>query len=116
MTLKTAEQKKDRAIQHLTGECGLNLQPNDILHVFLRHVSRSGLRRVYDVYLGRGGDLYRITNSVADLCGFRYDNKHQGISFDGFGYCAAAEIAYHMGALLFPNTNRANGMLYRSHT
>lgn len=112
---KPTPQQIEEAHKYLAGPDGLNIQPNDILHVFLRHVSRSGLRRVYDVYLGRNSDLYRISHAVALVCGFRYDRKKQGIVFDGHGYSAANEISYHMGALLFPGTNRGSGMLYRDH-
>ena len=106
----------EEARKFLTNPNGLNLQENDVLHFFLRHVSRLGLRRVYDVYIVRGKDLVRITHSVAAVCGYRYDAKKQGLIVDGYGFSAANEIAQRLWPLV---TNDGMippyGMPYHDH-
>lgn len=100
----------------LTNPDGINLQPTDKLHCFLRHVARSGLRRVYDVYIVRGQELVRITHSVAAVCGYRYDTMKQGLIVDGHGFSAACDIAHALSRALFPHVKFQSGsMPYHDH-
>lgn len=108
--------EQEKAREYLTGADGIQITPTDTLHMFQRHVSRSGLRRIYDVYVVRGSDLIRITNSVATLCGYRYDPRRQGIAVDGYGFSAACDIAHALSRVLFPQVSFQSGtMPYHDH-
>ena len=79
------------------------LKPGDTLQVILRHVSRSGMLRIIDVYAkGATGELEWIGPKVAEAIGAPYDRKRNGIKMSGCGTDMGFEIAYALGYALYP--------------
>lgn len=69
------------------------LKPGTTIHTIQRHRAASGMMRVLDVYLIRDNEPLRITYSVADACGMKYNKKHEGIEIGGCGFNPSHEIA-----------------------
>jgi hypothetical protein len=65
--------------------------PGTTIYTVLRHRSRSGMYRVIDAFVLKGGEPLRISWSGAKLAGFRYDRKHEGIGVGGCGM----DIGFH---------------------
>jgi hypothetical protein len=86
--------EKRQGIEQLTEPGhGLEIRPTETLWVLQRDRSRSGMARWLDVYVIRGGELRRLTWSVAAACGFTYDKRREAIRIGGCGFSAAQEIA-----------------------
>jgi len=79
------------------------LKPGDTLSVILRHVSRSGMLRIIDVYArGETGELEWIGPKVAAALGEKYDRDRQGIKMGGCGTDMGFAIVYQLGYALLP--------------
>jgi len=92
-------------------------QPGDVLYTVLRHVSRSGMYRVVDVYSMQdqqeaGVQPVRITGWVADALGWKYDKKHEGIGVSGCGMDVGFEVVYNLGRVLYPLGVPCTGVQY----
>lgn len=90
------------------------LKPGDTLHTVLRHVSRSGMSRVIDVYHFRQSDdpvrgavaKDWLSCWVAKACGFAFQGRRgapEGIRIGGCGTDMGFEIVYELGRVLWPN-------------
>jgi len=66
------------------------------LYTIIRHVSRSGMSRVIDVFVYRSGDLQRLW---APELGRRIDRDHGGYVSRGCGMDMAFELVYSLGML-----------------
>jgi len=79
------------------------LSPGDVVYCVLRHVSRSGMKRVIDLYVIREGDLCRISWSVSRALGWKLDGSHDGIVVNGCGMDMGFHLVYSLGQALWPN-------------
>ncbi|MGH0214443.1 hypothetical protein NKY66_11065 [Sinorhizobium meliloti] len=75
------------------------------LQIFLKSVSRSGMRRTFDVFVIRneGGQqwLDNIGEEVAELTHYRQKPKSTEIVAHGVGMNYAGDIAQQLGVALF---------------
>jgi hypothetical protein len=79
------------------------VKPGDTLHTIVRHVSRSGMSRVIDVYKLVDGDALRLSWSVADAIGEPYDRKNEGVRVGGCGMDMGFHVVYNLSRVLFPD-------------
>ena len=77
------------------------------VYTVLKHVSRSGMKRVIDVYVIRDNRPYRLSWSAAELMGWTYDRNHEGIVVGGCGMDMGFHLVYSLSYVLFKNTARA---------
>ena len=88
------------------GECKARLleilKPGDTVYTILKHVSRSGMYRVIDLYVIEDNGPRRITGLAADLLG-GYDKRHEGARAGGCGMDMGFHLVYNLGRVLFPN-------------
>lgn len=72
------------------------LQKGETVFCLLRHVSKSGMRRVVDLFVIRNNRPSRISFSAALTMGWRYDRKHDGIVCDGAGMDMGFHCVYSL--------------------
>jgi hypothetical protein len=78
------------------------LKPGDTVYTALKHVSRSGMYRVIDTYVMKDNIPLRISWSVAEVTGFGYDKRHEGVKASGCGMDMGFEIVYNLSYALYP--------------
>ncbi len=78
------------------------VEPGDTVFTVLKHVSRSGMYRVIDLYVIKDNEPLRITHSAGMLCE-GYDRKHEGAKASGCGMDMGFELVYNLGYRLFPD-------------
>lgn len=89
------------AIRTLLDQYGL--VPGDRVYTKIVHVSRSGMYRVLDLYIIRDGVPLRITRTVAEAIGARYDRGWEGLGLSGCGMDMGSQAVYLLGFALWPN-------------
>jgi hypothetical protein len=77
------------------------IKPGETLYTMLKHVSRSGMKRVVDVYRMQDNEPLRISWSVAKAAGFTYDKKHEGVTVSGCGLDVGFEVVSGLSMALF---------------
>jgi hypothetical protein len=102
---RKSEVEKQEAITHLRKLC----PPGSTIHTVMRHVSRSGMYRMIDAYVIKGGDALRISWSAALATGFRYDRKHEGIGVGGCGMDVGFEVVYALSYALHGMKPKGDG-------
>lgn len=88
------------------------LRPGTTVLVKLNHVSKSGMRRVVDLYVVKGGDLRRITWSAAKALGWGYQRSPggtEGLKLDGCGMDMGFHAVYTLSSVLYPKGARCIG-------
>lgn len=81
-----------------------HISPGERIYTVLRHVSKSGMMRIIDVFLiDKDCKPFRISWSVAEAIGYPYDRKHEGVKVNGCGMDMGFEIVYNLGHALFPD-------------
>lgn len=78
-----------------------HINPGDTVYTVLRHVSRSGMYRVFGVYVIQNGSLLRIAPNVSKALGMKYDTRHGGVGVGGYGMDGGFEVVYNLGRVLF---------------
>jgi hypothetical protein len=87
------------------------LKPGDTLHTVLRHVSRSGMSRVIDVYHFHTLADGRVAKDwlsywISKACDFQFSKggcgKPEGIKIGGCGMDMGFAIVYDVGRVLWP--------------
>lgn len=102
MTIETVhEATRTRDIKILQHD--YEIQSGQKIYTTLRHMSKSGMMRVYDVYIVHGGEIERITFSVARVIGYTYNHKHDGIQVGGTGFDGGDAIVSDLSYALFGN-------------
>lgn len=99
MPTKLMKNEKQEALDALR----LQIKPGDTLLTTVRHVSRSGMYRVIDVYMIKENELLRYSWSVAKALEYRYDKNHEGVGVSGCGMNMCYSIIHNLGYALFPN-------------
>lgn len=77
------------------------LTPGETVYTILKHVSTSGMYRAIDVYVFRDNEPRRITWSVAQAVGYRYDTKHEALGVGGCGMDMGFNVVYNLSRVLF---------------
>lgn len=96
MTTKQARERQE-AIDYLREL----IKPGDTVYTILKHVSRSGMYRVIDLYVMIDNQPRRISNTAADLLG-GYDYKHEGCKASGCGMDMGFHLVYNLSYALYP--------------
>lgn len=103
MTRKDAERQE--AIDRLKGW----LTPGAEVLCILRHVSRSGMQRVIDLFIIKDGTVINIGPSAAKAMGDRFDYKRDGIVVGGCEMDMGFHLVYNLGRALFPEGFKVEG-------
>jgi hypothetical protein len=78
------------------------IKPGDSIFTVLKHVSKSGMYRVIDVYRMEDNEPIRISFGVAMATDMGYDRKHEGVKASGCGMDMGFEVVYNLGYSLWP--------------
>lgn len=104
--MKTTTAEREEAVAALRAA----IKPGNTVYTILRHVSRSGMQRVIDIYIIENNEPRRWSYTAAQACGFNYDNKHEGIKVGGCGMDMGFHLVYSMSRTLFPDGFGIEGM------
>jgi hypothetical protein len=85
------------------------IKPSETIYTVLKHVSRSGMYRVVDVFRIVDDQPLRISYIVAQATGLKYDRKHEGVGVSGCGMDMGFEVVYTLGQYLFPDGFECTG-------
>ena len=78
------------------------LSPGDTIQTVLKHVSRSGMYRVIDLYVIKDNQPLRISGYASDLLE-GYDRRHEGCKASGCGMDMGFAIVHELGYALWPD-------------
>ena len=84
------------AINYLKGI----IKPGDVIYTSLKHVSRSGMYRVIDLYIMKNNEPWRISGYAAHLLE-GYDRRHEGCRAGGCGMDMGFHLVYNLASVLF---------------
>jgi hypothetical protein len=102
----TVQTEKERTIEFLKERF---VKPGCTIYTILRHVTTEGTTRFFDVYCVKDNEPYRITHSVAEVTGYKYNKHWEAIRIPGYGFCAEDEIAETLSRALFGNPSAITG-------
>lgn len=78
------------------------LKPGDAVYCILRHVSRTGMSGVINLYALKDNDLHWIGGLAADMLELSYTNKYGGgIKVSGAGMDLGFWLVYRLSEKLF---------------
>ncbi len=100
-TLIPKQAERDQAISYLKE----SLHPGDTVYVILRHVSKSGMRRLIDLYTIKDGRPFRITWNAAKALELTYDRRQEALRINGCGTDVGFEAAYNLGWAVLDDPN-----------
>lgn len=78
------------------------LQPGATVYTIVRHVARSGMMRIIDLYAMVNNEPRRITWQVCKAAGITYSRKHEGARMNGCGMDMCFAAVYELGHALWP--------------
>lgn len=96
ITKKEKEESKARLLELI--------KPGDTIYTSLKHVSRSGMYRVIDLYIIKDNRPYRISGIASNLLE-GYDLRHEGCKAGGCGMDMGFYLVYNLSYSLFPEYN-----------
>lgn len=110
MATKKQTEEREQQIEQLRKM----LPPGSTVHTILKHVSKSGMYRVVDLYAIVPGDEtdakrgepcvpLRISWGASVAAGMRYDRKHEGVGVGGCGTDVGFEAVYNLALTLYPD-------------
>lgn len=93
---------KQSEIAAAIAELRETLKAGDTVYTVLRHVSRSGMMRLIDLYIMDGGEPRRITHLAhrADVGG-GYDDKREALKMSGCGMDMGFAAVYELSRKVF---------------
>ena len=94
--------KKERERQESINYLRELIKPGDTVYTILKHVSRSGMYRVIDLYIMVDNRPYRISGYASDLLE-GYDYRHEGCKASGCGMDMGFHLVYNLSYALFPD-------------
>lgn len=100
MTTVRKRTDKDESLEFLQKV----LKPDMTVHVIIRHVSKSGMQRVMDVFYIKNNNLYCITHHVANVLEKNISKKYHGVVINGCGMDMAWHLVYTLSAVIFRGT------------
>ena len=78
------------------------LEPGDTIFTTLKHVSKSSMSRVIDLYVIKDNEPLRISYSVGILAE-GYDERHEGAKAGGCGMDMGYHLVHNLGYSLWPD-------------
>ena len=78
------------------------INPGDTIYTMIKHVSRSGMYRVIDLYVMKNNKPYRISGIASDLLE-GYDMRHEGCKASGCGMDMGFHLVYNLSYTLYPD-------------
>lgn len=89
--------EREEAIEYLKEQ----IKPGDTIYTILRHVSKSGMSRLIDLYLMKGNQPFRVTWSTAKALRYPYDRRREALRIGGCGTDVGFSTVYNLGYALF---------------
>jgi hypothetical protein len=89
-----------------------HLKPGAEVLTILRHVAKSGMMRVIDVYVAHKGDMIRLTWAACEATGIKYNRKHEGAEMGGCGMDMGFALVYELSRVMFPKGFPCTGKDY----
>lgn len=77
------------------------LQHGDTVYTVLRHVSRSGMSRVIDLYVIKDNRPVWLSGHVGHALGYSRDKTWSGIRVNGGGMDMGFDVVYNLSSSLF---------------
>ena len=96
MTTKYSKDDKMQAFVYLRDL----IKPGDTVYTMIKHVSRSGMYRVIDLYIMKDNEPQRISGFAAKLLE-GYDDNHEGCKAGGCGMDMGFHLVHNLGYALF---------------
>jgi hypothetical protein len=96
-----AKERKDKALEEVKDELRKIIKPGDTVYTVLKHVSRSGMYRVIDLYVMQDNQPRRISWQAAQLLE-GYDERHEGCKVGGCGMDMGYHLVYKLSYSLYP--------------
>lgn len=84
----------------------LHFKPGTVVYTILRHVSKSGMKRVIDVVIIEDNQPLWYGFDVALYLGYRYDKDRNGIIVTGAGMDMGFSIVHNLSLSLFGTTRQ----------
>lgn len=97
MSKKIDAQKQD-ALEYLLKM----LPPGSTAYTVQRHLSRSGMHRLIDVYAIQDGEPQWLTGYVARVTGFKLDKEREALRVGGCGMDMGFHVVYELSHRLYP--------------
>lgn len=77
------------------------LKPGDRVYTKILHVARSGMSRVFAVYIARDGEVWDISRTVARALDSGFDESRWGVRVSGVGMDMGWHLVYSLSSHLF---------------
>ena len=105
MVTKTQQVEQEELIDTLR----TTLKPGDTVYTVLRHVSRSGMYRLIDLYKISNNTIIYLSGYVGPLLEGR-DPKTGACKASGCGMDMGFHLVYNLGSILFPDGFAVSGI------
>jgi hypothetical protein len=99
MARKISEQEKKDLRARLAR---FGVRPGATVWTIVRHRSSSGMFRVIQLITFKKGEPYFIGRTAAELMGFGWDERREGVRVSGCGMDMAFHLVYTLGRCMFP--------------
>ena len=77
------------------------IKPGDTIYTTLKHVSKSGMMRVIDLFIIEDNEPRRITSLACRATENSYNDRHEGMRMDGCGMDMGFAAVYELSQTLF---------------
>lgn len=98
MSKKISETRKQECVENLLEW----VEPGDTVYSSLKHVSRSGMFRVINLFVIKDNQPIQLDRWAADLLE-GYDRRHEGLRASGCGMDMGFHLVYRLSRILFEN-------------
>lgn len=98
--MTTKKERKEQELEKIRENLRELVKPGDTVYTSLRHVSRSGMYRVIDLFVMKDNRPLRISWEAAQLLE-GYDSRHDGCKASGCGMDMGFALVYNLGWELF---------------
>lgn len=78
------------------------LSPGDTVYAIIRHVSRSGMKRVIEFMVIADNKPLYITGAIGALLGLKHDKVYSGLVVEGCGMDMVFSVVYDLGSVCYP--------------
>lgn len=93
------KQEQVMAVEALRGY----IKPEQCVYTKLSHLSRSGMKRIIDLYVVKDNEIVRITWNACAAMNRSYDKKREGMVMNGCGMDMGFAAVYDLSHTLFGN-------------
>lgn len=100
-----ANEKKEM-IESAKKELLEQIQKGDTIYLILKHTSRNGMYRVFDLLIANEKkEIKAISGKVSNALDLRYDRNHLGVGVTGVGMDMGFYIVNMLSSVLFDNAD-----------